>query len=489
MVLWVSILALSACGPGDGAASEDGAVRADAAVAAGDADVALTDAAREGDGGTITPSDGGGVTPPSGWSRLPWEDCEGRGRTLEAGPDDYRDVLATIAPGDTLRLRPGTYTRGLPMTVSGEEGRCIVVEALDRSHRPLFLGSNDFNVLAIHGASWIKLRGLEVDIRGLDGFGVASQGGDAKPTHHVVIEDIDMHGFGTDQQIAGISTKSPATDWVIRGNRIVGPGVGLYLGNSDGRWPFVRGLIELNTVVDAVGYCMQIKHQNARSEAQPDHAETIIRYNVFAKTNGMTPGSEARPNLLLGHFPTSGRGAEDLYVVYGNVFYDNSTERLLQAEGNLLIVNNVFVNPHGDAITIQRHNDKPRRVDVAFNTIVASGRGLNISGGDPAFAQRSRNNLVFADVPPSVSDSAGDLIGARADAARYLRSPLASPGEGLDLHPITLEGLGAPVDAMLASRAETEHDFDDATRAALVAGAYATTREAALTLAARPIPE
>ena len=55
--------------------------------------------------------------------------------------------------GDVLRLRAGDYARGLPMRRSGEEGRCLVVEALDPSARPRFLGSNAFNVIASHGAS------------------------------------------------------------------------------------------------------------------------------------------------------------------------------------------------------------------------------------------------------------------------------------------------------------------------------------------------
>lgn len=441
------------------------------------------------DGGNVDAGepDGGAPRPPS--ARLPWEDCEGAGRSLEAGPDDYRTVLEGARPGDTLRLRPGLYTRGLPMRTSGEEGRCIVVEAQDRDARPVFRGSDAFNVLAIHGASWIKLRGLEVDIDGRAGFGVASQGGDDQPTHHVVIEDLYIHGFGEEQQIVGISTKSPAWDWVIRGNRIVGAGTGLYLGNSDGRQPFVRGLIEHNTVIDARGYCMQIKHQIARLDGMPEEAETIIRHNVFAKTRDASTGGQARPNLLLGAFPAEGRGARDRYVVYGNLFYDNATERLLQAEGNLLVVANLFVNPHGDAIAIQPHHGTPRSVEIAFNTIVVRDRGLAIRGGDAAFAQRSRNNLVFAGQPLSVTDSRGDLVGTREDASRYLRAPQLAAGAGLDLHPLTLDAISADVVALeIPPRDETARDYDGAERTRAVAGAYATSRVGVTTLEAPPFP-
>ncbi|MEZ4337566.1 MAG: hypothetical protein R3B82_13185 [Sandaracinaceae bacterium] len=336
------------------------------------------------------------------WAPQPWEDCEGGGSIVEAGPDDYRAALDALGPGDTLRLQPGDYTRGLPITVSGEEGRCIVIEALDPAARPRFFGSDAFNIIAIHGASWVKVRHLDIDGIGRAGFGVASQGGDAMPTHHVVIEDLSMVGLDADQQIVGVSTKSPAWDWVIRGNRIVGAGTGMYLGNSDGTQPFVRGVIELNTILDTIGYSAQIKHQLPRPDLPgmpADGAATIIRYNVFSKGAGSSTGAEARPNLLIGHLPASGAGVNDRYLVYGNLFYDNPTENLMQAEGNLAIYRNVFVNPNGGALTVQPHNAVPRLVDVFLNTVLASGRDRRL-GGDPGSRSACATTPSFADADP-----------------------------------------------------------------------------------------
>lgn len=89
-----------------------------------------------------------------------------------------------------------------------------------------------------------------------------------------------------------------------------------------------------------------------------------------------------RPNLLLGHFPTSGAGAEDRDLVYGNYLYQNPVENLLQAEGNLVVFNNVFVNTlGGGVIRIAPHNDKPRSVDVFFNTIINSAGSMTVTGG------------------------------------------------------------------------------------------------------------
>ncbi|MCA9607833.1 MAG: hypothetical protein KC619_19625 [Myxococcales bacterium] len=426
------------------------------------------------------------------WAPQPWEDCEGGGSIVEAGPDDYRAALDALGPGDTLRLQPGDYTRGLPITVSGEEGRCIVIEALDPAARPRFFGSDAFNIIAIHGASWVKVRHLDIDGIGRAGFGVASQGGDAMPTHHVVIEDLSMVGLDADQQIVGVSTKSPAWDWVIRGNRIVGAGTGMYLGNSDGTQPFVRGVIELNTILDTIGYSAQIKHQLPRPDLPgmpADGAATIIRYNVFSKGAGSSTGAEARPNLLIGHLPASGAGVNDRYLVYGNLFYDNPTENLMQAEGNLAIYRNVFVNPNGGALTVQPHNAVPRLVDVFLNTVLASGRGIDVSGGDPGFAQRVRYNAVFSPTPIRADDQLGDVTGDMLAAVAMLTDAAAPPGAGLDLHPAD-DALTTSIDpAELPDVLDATFDYDQRradppTRA----GAYdapTTARSVPLALEAR----
>ncbi|MFK7988029.1 MAG: hypothetical protein AB8I08_18560 [Sandaracinaceae bacterium] len=448
-----------------------------------------TDAGPRTDAGPGTDAGGTDAGPPpapEGWAPQPWEDCEGGGRTLEAGPSDYRDVLSTLAAGDTLRLQPGTYTRGLPLRTSGADGQCIVIEPLDLNDRPRFEGSDAFNIVAVHGASWIKVRGLDIDGLGRAGFGVASQGGTDQPTHHIVIEDLTMVGLGANQQITGVSTKSPAWDWVIRGNRITGAGTGMYLGNSDGNQPFIRGVVELNTVRDTIGYNLQIKHQNPRPALDGipgDGSETLIRWNVFSKQSGASSGGSARPNLLLGHYPTSGPGQNDRTLVYGNFLYDNPTENLMQAEGNVAVYNNVFVNPNGGALNIQPHNDVPRVTDVFWNTIVANGRGIRVTGGDSAFAQRVRYNAVFSPMPISADDESGNVTGGIS--APEVVDATSAPGAGLDLHPAgtALEmsvDVGELPDVPFRMR-----DFEGRERMGAFVGAYAGAGGGALVLEAR----
>src|SRR5690606_22880518 len=214
------------------------------------------------------------------WAPQAWEDCEANGRAVTAGPSDYRSVLDGLVPGDVLTLEAGDYDRGLPIRISGEPAKCIVIQGASGGATRI-LGSDAFNLVALYGASYVKIRNLVLTGDGKAGFGVASQGSEA--VHHILIENLTLSGFDGDQQIVGISTKTPAHHWVIRGNRIAGAGTGLYLGNSDGSLPFYAGVIEFNSVSETIGYSMQIKHQLARPDDVPDGAETLIRYNVFSK--------------------------------------------------------------------------------------------------------------------------------------------------------------------------------------------------------------
>jgi len=212
----------------------------------------------------------------------------------------------------------------------------------------------------------------------------------------------------------------------------------MYLGDSDGSAPFVAGLIERNLIVDTIGYNLQVKHQRSRPDiaGMPvGRSMTIIRHNVFAKPNAGSSESP-RPNVLVGHFPLAGIGAEDDYAVYGNFFYQNRNEALFQGEGNLALYSNLFVNEHGDAIRIQPHNDIPRRVEVAFNTVVAMKAGISViqKEGAPSYPQRVSANAVFAGVAITGGDQAGNLTAPMSEAATFLSRPFAPLGQ-LDLHP------------------------------------------------------
>ncbi len=400
-------------------------------------------------------------------------------RVLDADPSTYRALLDTLGPGDLLRLAAGTYGEGLPLAgVSGEPGRCIVIEGPARGGAAVLTGRDCGNTVSLENVSYLVIRRLELDGQGRLGDGVKAEG-TADWVHHLTLEDLTIHGHGADQQIVGINSKCPAWNWVVRRNVVEGAGTGMYLGNSDGEDSFVAGLIEHNLITGTVGYNLQIKHQNARETGlgQPAQGTTIIRHNVFSKASGGSTGNDARPNLLVGHWPLTGTGADDDFLIYGNFFYQNPNEALFQGEGNVVFYDNLLVNDFGTAVNVQPHNDLPRRVRLFQNTVVAGATGLRVTGGDPGFTQEVTGNAVFAQTPLSGGVQTDNVTDAHAAAGGYLANPdgvLSGAVDRLDLYPppgtlsraaIALSGLGAYEDWDL--------DFNSSPRPGTFRGAYA----------------
>ena len=241
---------------------------------------------------------------------------------------------------------------------------------------------------------------------------------------------------------------------------------------------------------------IQIKHQKPRPSIAgiPLAPQvTIVRRNTLIKSARASTGAAARPNLLLGHFPLSGPGSADRYLVYGNLFFDNPAEALFQGEGNLAVYNNLFVNPHGDAVNIRPHNDRPREVLLFGNTIVARRAGLRLAGIAAETRMAIEANAIFADEPVatgvaadhssperiasrSAESSAGErpwrraiddrnLVAGFARAGDFLVSPAAADLARLDLAPRSGALRGAPpLAAILAALPEFDLDFNERRR-------------------------
>lgn len=362
------------------------------------------------------------------------------GRVLQATPADYLGLVRSLQPGDTLILAPGDYNDpadvpGLPFFgIQGTVQAPITVMGHPALGRPVLLGRSSHNTIRFSNASHITLRHLAVDGRNAGGDAVNSQG----TSHHITLEDIHIHGVGSNQQVVGISTNSaPTWNWTIRRCVIEGAGTGMYLGNFDGTNPFVAGLIEHNLVRDTIGYNIQIKHQNVRptNVGLPTQSQsTVIRHNVFTKSSNSSTGGLARPNLLVGHLPPSGPGVDDFYEIYGNFFYQNPSEALFQGEGNIAFHHNLLVNEFGTAVNIQPHNGQPREVHVFNNTILASGTGIRVTGGLAGHVQEVAGNAVFAGSPIQADNQRSNVSDSLANAGDALRAP-STPLGTLDLRP------------------------------------------------------
>jgi hypothetical protein len=353
-------------------------------------------------------------------------------KTYTAGPGDYMRTLRLLSPGDTLQLAPGYYRSGLRLDgLHGEDGAPITIAGPRDGPRSVLLGRPGHNTVSIKNAAYVTLRDLELDGRGAFVDAVKAEG-NADYAHHITLENLHIHNYALEQQSVGISTKCPSWDWVVRGNRIEDVGTGMYFGNSNGRDPFIGGLIEGNTIANTIGYNLQIKHQRARPliESLADGPRmTIIRRNRFIKAENASSGEAARPNVLVGHFPIEGPGSTDGYAIYANLFFQNPHEALFQGEGNIALYSNVFFNSHANdfpAIAIQPHNDIPRKVRVFFNTVVHPSIGIRVLRKEDLWVddQTVIGNAVFADRPIKGGIQSGNFTASLSESQDHLRAPV-----------------------------------------------------------------
>jgi len=326
-----------------------------------------------------------------------------------ASAENYRDYLHRLQPGDRLLLEPGDYSRGLPLhNLSGRAGQPIIIEAANPLAFPRFIARAGANTVSLVDVRYLVLRHLEIDGRNLPVDAIKAEG-HGRFADFIMLENLYIHDHAASQQNVGISTKCSVFGWVVKGNRIERVGTGMYFGDSDGSDPFVGGLIEANHVSHTLGYSLQIKHQKKRLTEMTGPHDTVIRYNVFSKQRTLH-GSQSRPNVLLGHFPLTGPGSQDRYLVHNNLFLHNPSEALLQAEGRIAVYNNVFINGSGDAIHIQPHNDVPRDVAIFSNTVLAAGTGIQVRRAPgSSYRQRVIANVVAANMPVRGGEAAHNI--------------------------------------------------------------------------------
>jgi hypothetical protein len=355
-------------------------------------------------------------------------------RVVRASPGNYRRLLSDLQAGDLLRLAAGSYTRGLPLHgVVGTKEQPIVIEG-PATGRAVFAARRGAHTVSLLDSANVVIRNLVLDGGGERVDAVRAEG-HARFARHVTLERLTIVNHGATQQNSGISTKCPAWGWVVRGNTIVGAGTGMYFGDSDGSDPFFDSLIEGNRIVDPAGFGIQIKHQFDR----PDGAgirprATVIRHNLIVKRRAAPSPQLARPNLLVGHWPLTGPGAHDRYLIHGNLLFDNPSEALFQGEGNLALYNNLLVNPRGEGVRIQPHNHRPREVAVFGNTIVASALGIGFVGGEDGYERLFAHNLVFGQ-PPLASEVDGENLSDESERASATFASLVADPDRLDLRP------------------------------------------------------
>lgn len=382
---------------------------------------------------------------------------------INANPSNIAGHLHRLQPGDVLHLAPGKYTPLYLANLNGTPEAWITIRGPESGAPAVVMGAPGSNTVEIVNSSYLAIEDLRIDSRGISGaFGISLKGKQNR-THDIRIAGNTLVGQNAGQQTDGISTKSPTWGWIIRNNRILGAGTGIYLGDSDGSAPFVHGLIEDNLIQDTIGYNMEIKDQisiPAIAGMPLDATSTIIRNNVFIKDDQPSPDGN-RPNLLVGAFPADGAGAQNLYEIYGNLFLHNGNEALFQGSGRLSLHDNIFVDAPANyaAVVLRRQNFPLKLAHVYNNTIYTTGQGI-LFGTAALESDAVVGNLIFAMTPIAgpVAHSSGNLEVSFPKAGEYVNSP-SLVLQSIDFYPKPGKCRGKPI-SLSSFQREAEYGLD-----------------------------
>jgi hypothetical protein len=403
---------------------------------------------------------------------------------------DYVAKLATLKPGDTLHLAADTYDMLAISSLNGTASQWITITGPTADPPTAVIQASAdgcCDVVEIVNSSYVALENLKVDGNHVNSaFGISAKGETGNLVHDIRIEgctlvNIDNDGDPADlgQQDDGISTKTPTWGWIIRGNKIIGVGTGMYLGNSTGSDPFVQGLIEDNLVDSPTGYCIEIKQQNPWPSVQgmpTGPTTTIIRNNVFIKKDHAPTTSGPRPNVLVDGFPDTGPGSQNHYEIYGNFFYHDNDDFLLQATGRVHAHDNVFVDDsmYG-GINFTDHDSKTVIDAIAYNnTFYGVGTGIAF-GNAPSGVGFAVGNAIFGPTPFAgmVATQHDNVTDTVANAGNYVNSPGLVLGM-MDFYPKNGSPLhGSAMDlSMVSSDTDYDRDFNGTKKDFTYRGAY-----------------
>jgi hypothetical protein len=384
------------------------------------------------------------------------------GRVVNASPLDYESLLSTLQPGDTLALAGGNYSGLYISGLRGTPQQCIIITGPSSGVPAVIQGVAGNNTVEIVNSSFMALENMTIDSLGIDGaFGISAGGSISNLTHDILIQGNTLVGQGASQQTDGISNNTPTWGWVIRRNKIIGAGTGIYLGNSDGTLPFVDGVIEDNLIENPVGYCMEIKYQLPWPSVpgMPNTpTSTIIRNNVFIKNDQPSPDGN-RPNLLVGGFPSSGPGSSNLYEIYGNFFYHNPREALFQGSGRISFHDNIRVDGQY-AAAVFRDQDLPLQLAYVYNNTIYTTQSGIYFGSLARIADAVIGNLVFAAtaITGSIAHASDNMTDTFANAVHYVKAPSLTLGV-MDFYPLAGQAQG-PSLVLSAFTGNADYDLD-----------------------------
>lgn len=325
--------------------------------------------------------------------------------------------LNQLQPGDRLLIAPGRYEldRKVSLNPQGTMTDPIVIEAADADHPPeIFRADAAQNLLNIGErgpARFLALRNLN-----LHGGSVVIRLGDCQD---IWLDRCEIHHG----QHGGLTANTHHTSHLFLTRNHLhhfehGTGEAMYLGGNHSQVRMTNSIIARNRIHDCSG------SQGDGIEVKQGSYDNWIFENEVEATK--------YPCLIV--YGTDGLG---INLVERNRLY-GSRSQTLQVQGEAIVRNNLIFAPQGTGFTSTDHQGKTRDLRFIHNTIIAVGRGANLSSWGNREGMVFANNAIYSRDAAAVRfptgcqgvEFAGNVVFGRVEGCPGL--PGFRTGKGLD---------------------------------------------------------
>jgi len=288
------------------------------------------------------------------------------------------DAVRRAAPGTTVRIAPGMYRGGLSFDrLRGEQGRPVVIAALDENEPPVFEGGG--SGIHLRRPVHVELRNLVIQKAAGNGLNIDHGGDSSQPAHHIVLDGLQIRDIGPAGNCDAIKLSGvdafTVTDCVIErwgDNGSAIDMVGCHQGRIAGCTFTYRGDLAANGV-QTKGGSSDVVISRCRFENAGSRAVNI---------GGSTGTAFFRP-------PDAGYEAKDI-TVEDCTFIGSAAPICFVGVDEAVVQHNTIYRPSRWVLRIlqESHQDRfvPARNGVFRNNLVAFRAGeiretVNIGGG------------------------------------------------------------------------------------------------------------
>jgi hypothetical protein len=241
------------------------------------------------------------------------------------------EKLKNVAPGDSIHLAAGIYSRGITLTdIDATPDDPVVIQAQDPDNPPVFTGAAEG--VKLRSCSFIKLKNLVFQGFTSNGINIDDSGQNG-PSHHILLENIQVLNTGGKGNQDAIKL-SGVTDFVLRNCDIEGWG-----GSAIDLVGCRNGIIEQCTISGKEGF-----RSGNGIQIKGGSRNILVQHNLFrhagmrtVQIGGLTGKQYFRPSV--GDFE-----AKDITVA-GNIFIGGEAQIAWVTAQDSHVHHNLFYQP------------------------------------------------------------------------------------------------------------------------------------------------